>query len=131
MLWFPHRSTRCRKPCRPLPSPARSAAATRASQRSKRWDRQRVGLDPILVERGADMVDVSVTDRPQRSKRHTSTTSISRRRAVSSNFSRSCRCAAPLPTYAVRDMADLPGGATELLVTTVARKPPFPDAVKT
>jgi hypothetical protein len=77
------------------------------------------------------MVDVSVTDRPQRSKRHTSTTSISRRRAVSSNFSRSCRCAAPLPTYAVRDMADLPGGATELLVTTVARKPPFPDAVKT
>jgi hypothetical protein len=51
--------------------------------------------------------------------------------AVSRNFSRSCRCAAPLPTYAVRDMADLPGGATELLVTTVARKPPFPDAVKT
>jgi hypothetical protein len=29
------------------------------------------------------------------------------------------------------DMTDLPGGATELLVTTVARKPPFPDAVKT
>jgi len=108
-----------------------SGPATRVSQRSKRWDRQRVGLDPILVERGADMVDVSVTDRPQRSKRHTSTTSISRRRAVSSNFSRSCRCAAPLPTYAVRDMADLPGGTTELLVTTVARKPPFPDAVKT
>ena len=33
----------------------------------------------------------SVTDRPQRSSRHTSTTSISRRRAASSSFSRSSR----------------------------------------
>src|ERR1039457_1743771 len=40
----------------------------------------------------------SATDRPHRSKRHTSTTSISRRRAASSNFSRSCRSEAPLPT---------------------------------
>ena len=39
----------------------------------------------------------SATDRPQRSNRHTSTTSISRRRAASSNFSRSCRCDATAP----------------------------------
>jgi hypothetical protein len=40
----------------------------------------------------------SVTDRPQRSRRHTSTTSISRRRAASSSFSRASRFAAPEPT---------------------------------
>jgi hypothetical protein len=40
----------------------------------------------------------SVTERPQRSKRHTSTVSISRRRAASSSFSRASRCAAPEPT---------------------------------
>jgi hypothetical protein len=37
----------------------------------------------------------SVTDRPQRSSRHTSTKSISRRRADSSSFSRASRFAAP------------------------------------
>src|SRR5579864_2573995 len=40
----------------------------------------------------------SVTDRPQRSKRHTNTTSISRRRAASSSFSRISRWEAPDPT---------------------------------
>ena len=39
----------------------------------------------------------SVTDRPQRSRRHTSTTSTSRRRAAANSFSRACRCAAPEP----------------------------------
>jgi hypothetical protein len=36
-----------------------------------------------------------LTDRPQRSNRQTSTTSISRRRAASSSFSRASRLAAP------------------------------------
>ena len=40
----------------------------------------------------------SVTDLPQRSSRHTTTTSISLRRAASSISSRRCRCAAPEPT---------------------------------
>ena len=40
----------------------------------------------------------SATDRPQRSRRHTSTTSISRRRAASNTFSRSSRWDAPEPT---------------------------------
>src|SRR5579864_5750373 len=40
----------------------------------------------------------SVTDRPQRSKRHTNTTSISRRRAAASSFSRISRWEAPEPT---------------------------------
>jgi len=40
----------------------------------------------------------SVTDRPQRSSRQTSTRSISRRRAASSTFSRASRLVAPEPT---------------------------------
>src|SRR5208283_2975957 len=40
----------------------------------------------------------SVTERPQRSKRQTSTVSSSLRRAASSSFSRASRCAAPEPT---------------------------------
>src|SRR5450756_985194 len=39
-------------------SPSRSAAATRALRRSKRWDRLRAGLDLILDQRGADMADL-------------------------------------------------------------------------
>ena len=40
----------------------------------------------------------SATDLPQRSRRQTSTTSISLRRAASIIFSRICRCEAPEPT---------------------------------
>jgi len=42
-----------------------------------------------------------VTDLPQRSSRHTTTTSSSRRSVASSNFSRSSRCYAPEPTFLI------------------------------
>jgi hypothetical protein len=42
----------------PPSSPSRSPAATRASRRSKRWDRLRAGLDLILDQWGAGMTDV-------------------------------------------------------------------------
>jgi hypothetical protein len=42
----------------PPPSPSKSPAATRATRRSKSWDRLRSGLDLILQQRGADMADV-------------------------------------------------------------------------
>jgi hypothetical protein len=58
MLWFAQGSTSRMKHFRPPPSPWKSAAPTRASRRSKRWDRLRAGLDLILQQWGADMVAV-------------------------------------------------------------------------
>jgi hypothetical protein len=42
----------------PQPSPWKSAAAIPASRCSKRWDRLRAGLDLILDQRGADVLDL-------------------------------------------------------------------------
>ena len=47
------------------------------------------------LRRSEDAPDFLNKGRPQRSRRHTSTTSISRRRAASSSFSRASRFAAP------------------------------------
>jgi hypothetical protein len=46
------------RPSRRAPSRSKSAAATRASRCSKRWDRMRARLDLIGQQRGADMVAV-------------------------------------------------------------------------
>jgi hypothetical protein len=58
MLWFAQRVRELQEATfRRDESPSNSAAATRASQRSKRWDRLRAGLDLILDQRGADMAE--------------------------------------------------------------------------
>ena len=46
------------RPSRRAPSRSKSAAATRASRCSKRWDRLRARLDLISQQRGADMADL-------------------------------------------------------------------------
>jgi hypothetical protein len=59
MLWFAQGSASYRKHFRPSSSRATSRAATRASPAlQKRWNRLRAGMEPILDQRGADMVDV-------------------------------------------------------------------------
>ena len=71
----------------------------RATSRSRQIERlsQRYETDSEMLQFLKRRQQVR-PDRPQRSSRHTSTTSISRRRAASISCSRACRCAASEPT---------------------------------